>query len=109
MRAVREIFFNLFILLVFLSHIHEFLTVGIRRDKQEKVLYATRATREYQTHRISPRIQVNIRKILNFLFFSSLCHSSGQHFSDQLVKLLYATRATSEYQNHGISPDFHVK
>ena len=28
-----------------------------------------RATRGYQKHRISPRIQVKIRKILNFLFF----------------------------------------
>ena len=33
-----------------------------------KVLYATRATREYQKHEISPKIQVNIRKILVFSF-----------------------------------------
>ena len=33
-----------------------------------KVLYATRATREYQKHDISPRIQVNIRKIQIFSF-----------------------------------------
>ena len=33
-----------------------------------KVLYATRATREYQKHEISPKIQVNIQKILVFSF-----------------------------------------
>ena len=33
-----------------------------------KVLYATRATREYQKHEISPRIQVNISKIIVFSF-----------------------------------------
>ena len=33
-----------------------------------KVLYATRATREYQKHEISSRIQVNIRKIIVFSF-----------------------------------------
>ena len=36
--------------------------------KERKVLYATRATRGYQKHEISPRIQVKIRKILNFGF-----------------------------------------
>ena len=40
--------------------------------KERKVLYATRATHEYQKHRISPRIQVKIQKIINFLFFSDL-------------------------------------
>ena len=69
----------------------------------------TRATHGYQKHEISPRIQVNIQKILNFLFFSDLRYSSGQHFSDQYVKLLNATRATRRYQNHRISLDFHVK
>ena len=34
-----------------------------------KVLYATRATREYQKQKISPRIQVNIRKIMVFSFY----------------------------------------
>ena len=38
----------------------------ISSGKTQKVLYATRATRGYQKHRISPRIKVNIRKILNF-------------------------------------------
>ena len=33
-----------------------------------KVLYSTRATREYQKNEISPRIQVNIPKIIVFRF-----------------------------------------
>ena len=81
----REFFFFFFSFYFsnLLSQIHGNMTVGIRRDKHEKVLYATRATRGYQKHGISLRIQVNIRKILNFLFFSDLRYSSGQHFSDQ--------------------------
>ena len=55
----------------------------ILSGKGRKVLYATRATREYQKHRISPRIQVKIQKILNFLFFSDLRRSNSQNFSNQ--------------------------
>ena len=40
----------------------------ISSGQTRKVLYATRATREYQKHEISPKIQVNIRKILVFSF-----------------------------------------
>ena len=40
----------------------------ISSSQTRKVLYATRATREYQKHEISPKIQVNIRKILVFSF-----------------------------------------
>ena len=52
----------------------------ISSNKERKVLYVMRATRGYQKHRISPRIQVKIRKILNFLFFSNLRRSNGQNF-----------------------------
>ena len=55
----------------------------ISSGKERKVFYATRATRGYQKHRISPRIQVKILKILNFWFFSDLRRSNGQNFSDQ--------------------------
>ena len=77
--------------------------------QERKVLYVTRATRGYQKHGISPRIQVKLRKNPNFWFFSDLRHSKGQNFLDQELKLLYATRATRGYRNHGISSDFHVK
>ena len=40
----------------------------ISSGQTRKVLYATRATREYQKNEISPKIQVNIRKILVFSF-----------------------------------------
>ena len=73
-----------------------------------KVLYATRATRGYQKHGISPRIQVKIMEILIFSFFSDIQRSDGQNFSDQEFKLLYATRATRGYRNHEISLYFHV-
>ena len=62
-------FFSLFIFLSFNS-----LFDSRNFDRQNlsgqtrKVLYATRATREYQKHEISPKIQVNIRKILVFSF-----------------------------------------
>ena len=36
--------------------------------KEQKVLYATRATRGYQKHEILPRIQVKVWKILIFSF-----------------------------------------
>ena len=36
--------------------------------RRTKVLYETRATRGYQKHGISPRIQVKIREILIFSF-----------------------------------------
>ena len=35
-------------------------------DQTRKVLYAMRATREYQKHEISPGIQVNIRENHSF-------------------------------------------
>ena len=44
----------LFFFSYFFSQIYENLTDGFRRDKLEKLLYATRATREYQNHGISP-------------------------------------------------------
>ena len=40
----------------------------ISSGQTRKVLYTTRATREYQKNEISPKIQVNIRKILVFSF-----------------------------------------
>ena len=40
----------------------------ISSGQTRKVLYAMRATREYQKNEISPKIQVNIRKILVFSF-----------------------------------------
>ena len=65
-RGVRcERFF--FSLLVSLSDLRK----SNRRNssgKERKVLYATRATRGYQKHGISPRIQVKIRKIQIFSF-----------------------------------------
>ena len=51
--------------------------------KKRKLLYATRATCGYQKHKISPRIQVKIRKNPKFWFFSNLRHSSGQNFRTQ--------------------------
>ena len=61
--------------------------------------------REYQEHEISPKIQVNIRKILVFRcsFFSDLQRSTSLVISDLLSKLLYALRATRRYRNPGIS------
>ena len=64
----EEFFFLIFFLYYFHSQILKFPTVGFHRDKHGKVLYATRATREYQKHEISPRIQVNTRKIQIFSF-----------------------------------------
>ena len=56
----------------------------ISLGKERKVLYATRATLGYQKHKISPRIQVKIRKILNFWFFSDLRRSNGQNFRTKI-------------------------
>ena len=61
-------FFKFFFFSLLSSQIHGNLTVGIRRVKNEKMLYATRATRGYQKHGISPRIQVKIWKIQIFSF-----------------------------------------
>ena len=76
------IFYFIFILLVYFSDSRKF-DLRISSGKERKVLYATTATRGYQKHRISPRIQVKIRKILNFWFFLDLRRSNGQNFSDQ--------------------------
>ena len=56
----------------------------ILSSKERKVLYATRATRGYKKHRISPRIQVKVRKNSNFWFFWDLRRSNGHNFSDQI-------------------------
>ena len=40
----------------------------ISSGQTRKVLYATKATREYQKHEILPKIQLNIRKIQIFIF-----------------------------------------
>ena len=64
---MRDFFFNLFLLFVSFSDSRK----SDRRnssDKERKVLYATRATRGYQKHGISLRIQVKIRKIQIFSF-----------------------------------------
>ena len=72
-REVREIFFNLFILFVSFSDLWK----SDHRNssgKERKVFYATRATREYQKHEISPRIQVKKfgkSKCLVFLRFTA--------------------------------------
>ena len=103
-------FFFIFIFLLLVSFSD--LRKSNRRNslgKERKVLYMTRATRGYQKHGISPRIQVKNSENPNFWFFSHLRHSDGLHFLDQELKLLYVTRATRGYRNHGISPDFHVK
>ena len=55
----------------------------ISSGKERKVLYVMRATRGYQKHRISKRIQVKIQKILNFWCFSDLRRFNDQNFSDQ--------------------------
>ena len=62
--------FIFFILLVYFSYSRK-SDRRISSGKERKVLYATRATHGYQKHRISSRIQVKIRKILNFWFFSN--------------------------------------
>ena len=86
MRCERFFFFSL---LVYFSDLRK----SDRRNssgKERKVLYATRATRGYQNHRISQIIQVKIRKILNFWLFSDLRRSNGQKFFGPKLKLLYA-------------------
>ena len=63
----RRIVFFFFFFFPFFSDLRK----SDRRNssgQERKVLYATRATREYQKHGISPRIQVKIRKILIFGF-----------------------------------------
>ena len=77
-RATRFLFF-LFLLFASFSDLWK-SDRRISLGKERKVLYATRAMRGYQKHRISPRIQVKIWKILNFLFFSDLRRSNGQNF-----------------------------
>ena len=68
-RRVREDFFFFFFFLLF-SYFSD-LRKSDRRNssgQERKVLYATRATRGYQKHGISPRIQVKNWKILIFGF-----------------------------------------
>ena len=54
----------------------------ILSGQTRKVLYETRATRGNKKHRISPRIQVKIRKNPSFLFFSDLRRSTSLVISD---------------------------
>ena len=63
---VKEYFFLFYSLYFFLK----FTEIGQSEfiGSRTKVLYATRATRGYQKHEISPRIQVKIREILIFSF-----------------------------------------
>ena len=64
--ASRENFYFLFILFfTFFSNSRK-SDRRISSGKERKVLYATRATRGYNKHRISPRIQLKIRKNPNF-------------------------------------------
>ena len=66
-RRQRRIIFLVFILFASFSDLRK----SDRRNssgKERKVLYATRATRGYQKHWISPRIQVKFRKIQIFSF-----------------------------------------
>ena len=71
--------FLIFFLLVYLSDLRK-SDRRISSGQERKVLYATRATRGYQKHGNSPRIEVKIQKILNFWFFSDLRNSNGQNF-----------------------------
>ena len=62
-KIILFLFFSLYFFLKF-TEIGPSEFVGPR----VKVFYATRATRGYQKHGISPRIQVKIREILIFSF-----------------------------------------
>ena len=66
--SVREDKF-LFLFSSLLFSIYVVSTVGICRAKKEKFIHSTRATREYQKHGISPRIQVRSSENPKFRYF----------------------------------------
>ena len=70
--------------------------------QERKVLYSTRATREYQKQGILLRFKLNIQKILIFGIFLDLRLFDGQNWSEQEAKLIHASRVTRGYQNLGV-------
>ena len=68
---MKEIGFDLFILLFFFFHFSlRYTEIGSSEfvGARTKILYSTRATRWNQKHGISPSFQLKIRKILCFGF-----------------------------------------
>ena len=67
---VRECEGNIFLFFFLFSYFLDLWKSDrwISSSQARKVLYATRVTRGYQKHGISPRIQVKIQKILIFGF-----------------------------------------